>query len=58
MQSAIIILLPGDHNTRADIESALRKHAAAVEIIDLPPATFHAPVEDVDDLPLWRWFTF
>jgi len=57
MQSAIIILLPDNHS-RADVESALRKHAAAVEIIDLPPATFHAPVEDVDDLPLWRWFTF
>jgi hypothetical protein len=57
MQSAIIILLPGDH-TRADIESALRKHAAAVEIIDLPPAALHTPANDPDELPLWRWFTF
>ena len=57
MQSVIVILLPAGQ-TRADIELALRKHAAVVEIIDLPAATVRAPADDMEDLPLWRWFTF
>ena len=57
MRSLVMILVPCGQ-TRNDFEAALREHAASAEFVDMPNETHAEPVEDAEQLPLWRWFTF
>lgn len=57
MGSFVLILVPCGQ-TRSDFEAALREHADSAEFVDVPNETHSEPVEDAEQLPLWRWFTF
>jgi hypothetical protein len=57
MNSFVILFVPGTEECR-DLEAALRKRIDRAESIDGPPVTDSATIEDAEQLPLWRWFTF
>jgi hypothetical protein len=57
MRSLVMILVPCEQK-RSDVEAALREHTDSAEFVDVPVKNQPETVEDAEQLPLWRWFTF
>lgn len=57
MNSFILVFVP-DRAARGDFEAALGKHVDSAEFIEAPIASHSETIEDMEQLPLWRWFTF
>ena len=57
MRSFVVIFVPCRW-THGDAESVLREHTDSAEFVEAPDKIRSEPVEDAEQLPLWRWFTF
>ena len=57
MRSTVLIFVPCG-KTPTEMETALRKHVDLAEGTENPTAISSEPVEDAEQLPLWKWFTF
>jgi hypothetical protein len=57
MDSFELIFVPRE-KTRGEVEIALREPVHSAEFIETSVATRPEPIEDAEQLPLWRWFTF
>jgi hypothetical protein len=57
MRSFVVIFVPCRW-TRSDMESVLRKHTDSAEFVEAPEEHHAEPIDDAEQLPLWRWFTF
>jgi hypothetical protein len=57
MNSFVLIFVPCGKE-QADIEAAFRKHVDSAESVENPTANGAKAINDEDQLPLWRWFTF
>ena len=55
VRSFVMIFAP-DGQTRNDIEAALRDYTSFAQFVDVPSAIHAEPIEDAEQLPLWRWF--
>ena len=51
-----VVILPPRGATRADFETAIRQHTKCHEFIDVPAVATAEPIDDAEQLPLWRWF--
>jgi hypothetical protein len=56
MRSIAVIFLPCGA-TPDEVEAALRKKIESPECIEIPGAVRSEPIDDAEQLPLWRWFT-
>jgi hypothetical protein len=57
MRSIAVIFLPCGA-TLGEIEAALRKKIEPREFFAIPGTVRSEPIDDAEQLPLWRWFTF
>jgi hypothetical protein len=57
MSSLVFIFVPVATEKR-EFESAVRKHLDSAEFIEVPPEADRARIDDTEQLPLWKWFTY
>ena len=57
MNSFVLIFVPGETEP-ADIESVFCKRVGRAEPVDNQTANHSETIDDAEQLPLWRWFTF
>jgi hypothetical protein len=57
MSSFVLIFVPCGEG-RGDVEAAFRKYVDPAESNEDPAATRAETIEDAEQMPLWRWFTF
>ena len=57
MSSIVVIFVPwGDK--RSDSRATPQKPIDVTESIENPDAIRSEPIDDAEQMPLWRWFTF
>jgi len=57
MSSIVVIFVPWGEPSR-EVKGASRQPVEVVECIEIPDVSKAEPIEDADQMPLWRWFTF
>jgi hypothetical protein len=57
MRSLVFIFVPVETEKR-EFESAVRKHLDLAEFIEVRPEAKRATIDDPEQLPLWKWFTY
>jgi hypothetical protein len=57
MNSFVLIFVPCGKE-QADIQAAFRKHVGPTELVEGLTTIRAEAINDEDQLPLWRWFTF